>query len=71
MTERRKLNNVYQIPCKPGYVSVRGEIGSGKTREDVLLVKYAPIDGVDLVTWYQRIGELWRVLEPLTKKEVN
>lgn len=33
MTERRKLNDVFTIPCSPGIMTICGVIGSGKTRE--------------------------------------
>lgn len=65
--DKRKLNDVYTTPCKPGYLSIYGIVGSGKTKETVLLKKYAPNGGTDRVAWNNRRGELWRVLEPLTE----
>ena len=43
MTERRKLNDVYNIPFTNGYVTIMGVIGSGKTREEVVLKQKSPI----------------------------
>jgi len=63
MTERRKLNGVFTTPKTIGYMSIWGVIGSGKTREEVLLKKYAHIDGTDVVTWNHLIGKSWKELE--------
>jgi len=65
ITERRKLNDVFTAPKTIGYMSIWGVIGSGKTREEVLLKKYAHIDGADVITWSHWRGELWRELKCL------
>lgn len=71
MSERRKLNDVYTTPCTCGYISIYGVIGSGKTKESVLLKKYAPIRGTDEIEWKHRIGEQWKVLKDNVETEVN
>jgi hypothetical protein len=68
MTERRKLNNVYMVPYTLGVVTIRGEIGSGKTREDVLLQKRADIKGDDFMTWWHRRGGQWSKLKGLVEE---
>lgn len=69
MIERRKLNDVYVTPCTGGYISIHGIIGSGKTKKTVLLKKYAPIEGTDVITWKDRRGELWRLLKHFVEEE--
>jgi len=68
MTERRKLNDVYHKPLTRGYVTIMGVIGSGKTREEVILKQKSPIEEYEYIEWRHHIGEQWKVLEPLTKE---
>lgn len=67
MTERRKLNDVFTKPCTYGIITICGIIGSGKTREEVVLQKRAPIKGGDVVKWRHRRGEQWSKLKELVE----
>lgn len=67
--DRRKLNDVFTVPQSKNNLTIRGVIGNGKTREEVVLQKNVELDKVDLcvVKWKHRIGEKWRTVEESTK----
>jgi len=73
MTEQRKLNDVFTKPFTIGIITVWGVIGSGKTREEVLLQTEVPISesGTTVLQWRKHIGELWRNVELCIKKDVK
>jgi len=69
--DRRKLNDVFSSPIGNGGYNICGLIGSGKTRETVILNGNVDLNKVSLlvVTWRHYRGELWRNLKPLTEVE--
>lgn len=63
--DRRKFNDVFTVPKSRGLVNICGVIGSGKTREEVVLQEGVEFEkaGGCLVEWSHRRGELWKVVK--------
>ena len=70
MTEdKRKLNDVFTVPRSRGCITIKGIIGSGKTREEVTLKAKSDINSTDVIYWRHHIGEQWKVVEHFTESE--
>lgn len=67
--DKRKLNDVFTVPRSRGYITIKGIIGSGKTKEEVVLKAKSDINSVDVIDWRHRIGEQWKVVEHFTERE--
>ncbi|MDD4377755.1 MAG: hypothetical protein PHH48_06435 [Eubacteriales bacterium] len=63
MNDRRKLNDVYTKPCTRGFITIIGVIGSGKTREEVVLKERSAIDSTEVIEWMHMRGEQWKLIK--------
>lgn len=67
--DRRKLNDVFTVPLTKGFMVIKGIIGSGKTREEVILKAKSDINSNDFINWRHHIGEQWKVVEHFRERD--
>lgn len=67
--DKRKLNDVFTLQHSKGYITIKGIIGSGKTREEVVLKTKSDINSTDVIDWRHHIGEQWKVVKHFTESE--
>lgn len=57
------------MPLTIGFITIKGVIGSGKSREEVILKAKSEIHSSDVINWRHYIGEQWKVVKHFVESE--